>query len=239
MAFGAPSLGTGLQDIALARIGQEGAERFSNLSAVRGLKASPAPLLPEGRAALSPVKPSHVAGINDVVYTWPPMTSEFPARLIEGYRDFLAGRMATERERYRELARRGQSPTVMVIGCCDSRVSPEVIFDTHPGELFVVRNIANLVPACTPDGVCHGVFAALEFAVQVLKVRHIVVLGHARCGGIRAFVEGGPPLSPGDSIHKWMSLIAPAVELAGPPEADGDYLARLEQASIAMSLDNR
>ena len=77
------------------------------------------------------------------------MTSEFPARLIEGYRDFLAGRMATERERYRELARRGQSPAVMIIGCCDSRVSPEVIFDTHPGELFVVRNIANLVPAYT------------------------------------------------------------------------------------------
>jgi carbonic anhydrase len=134
-----------------------------------------------------------------------PKTSEFPARLVEGYRDFLAGRMATERERYRELARRGQSPAVMVIGCCDSRVSPEVIFDTHPGELFVVRNIANLAPAYTPDGVCHGVFAALEFAVQVLEVGHIVVLGHARCGGIRAFAEHGPPLSPGDSIHKWMS----------------------------------
>ena len=110
------------------------------------------------------------------------MTSEFPARLIDGYRDFLAGRMATERERYRELARRGQSPAIMVIGCCDSRVSPEVIFDAHPGELFVVRNIANLVPAYTSDGLCHGVFAALEFAVQVLKVRHIVVLGHARWG---------------------------------------------------------
>src|SRR6516164_6529703 len=77
------------------------------------------------------------------------MMSEFPPRLIEGYRDFLAGRMATERERYRELARRGQSPAVMVIGCCDSRVSPEVIFDAHPGELFVVRNIANLVPPFT------------------------------------------------------------------------------------------
>jgi carbonic anhydrase len=113
-----------------------------------------------------------------------------------------------------------------------------VIFDTHPGELFVVRNIANLVPAYTPDGVCHGVFAALEFAVQVLKVKHIVVLGHARCGGIRAFAEHGPPLSPGDSIHKWMSLIAPAVELAGPPDGDGDYLTRLEQASITKSLEN-
>src|SRR5262249_39276222 len=84
----------------------------------------------------------------------------------------------------------------MIIGCCDSRVSPEVIFDTHPGELFVVRNIANLVPAYTPDGVCHGVFAALEFAVQVLKVRHIVVLGHARCGGNPAFGGGWAPTVP-------------------------------------------
>src|SRR5262245_18508121 len=133
--------------------------RFSEAIHGRGARRSP------------PVKPSHVAGINDVVCTWPPMTSEFPARLIAGYRDFLAGGMATERERYRELARRGQYPAVMIIGCCDSRVSPEVIFDTHPGELFVVRNIANLVPAYTPDGVCHGVFAALEFAVTVLKVR--------------------------------------------------------------------
>src|SRR5258707_7917053 len=116
------------------------------------------------------------------------MTSEFPARLTEGYRDFLAGRMATERERYRELARRGQSPAIMVIGCCDSRVSPEGIFDAHPGQLFVVPNIANLVPAYTFDSLCHSVFAALEFAVHVLKVRHIVVLGHARCGG-------SPPLS--------------------------------------------
>ena len=105
--------------------------------------------------------------------------SAFPHRLITGYRDFLVDRMPTERDRFEELAKRGQSPSIMIIGCCDSRVSPEVIFDTHPGELFVIRNIANLVPAYEPDGLCHGVFAALEFAVQVLKVKHIVVLGHA------------------------------------------------------------
>jgi carbonic anhydrase len=162
----------------------------------------------------------------------------FPVRLVDGYRDFLVGRMPTERDRFRVLAERGQSPSIMIIGCCDSRVSPEVIFDTHPGELFVVRNIANLVPAYTSDGTCHGVFAALEFAVQVLKVGHIIVLGHARCGGIRAYAEHGPPLSPGDSIHKWMSMIAPAAELAGPKGDRGDYLTRLEQASISMSLDN-
>jgi len=164
--------------------------------------------------------------------------SAFPNRLIKGYRDFLVDRMPTERDRFEELAKRGQSPSVMVVGCCDSRVSPEVIFDTHAGELFVVRNIANMVPAYEPDGLCHGVFAALEFAVQVLKVEHIVVLGHAHCGGIRAFAEHGPPLSPGDSIHKWMSLMAPAAERAGPKDASPDYLTRLEQAAISESLEN-
>jgi carbonic anhydrase len=164
------------------------------------------------------------------------MASKFPLRLVQGYRDFLVGRMPTERDRFHELARRGQSPDVMIIGCCDSRVAPEVIFDAHPGELFVVRNIANLVPPFTGDGVCHGVFAALEFAVQVLGVGQIIILGHARCGGIRAFAEHGPPLSPADSIHKWMSMIAPAAEIAGPP--GDDYLTRLEQASITKSLEN-
>src|SRR5271165_5680009 len=134
---------------------------------------------------------------------------EFPRRLIDGYRVFLDTRLPIERSRYQKLAETGQQPETMIIGCCDSRVSPEVIFDAHPGELFVVRNIANLVPPFTGDGLCHGVFAALEFAVQVLGVGHIIILGHARCGGIRAFAEHGPPLSPADSIHKWMSLIAP------------------------------
>jgi carbonic anhydrase len=98
----------------------------------------------------------------------------FPTRLIEGYKAFLTGRMPLERDRFHALAERGQSPGILVIGCCDSRVSPEVIFDAHPGELFVVRNVANLVPRYTADGMCHGVFAALEFAVQVLRVGHIV-----------------------------------------------------------------
>ena len=123
-----------------------------------------------------------------------------------------------------------------MIGCCDSRVSPEAIFDAGPGELFVVRNVANLVPPYAPDGAYHGVSAALEFAVQALRVKHIVVLGHAGCGGVRAFAEHSPPLSAGDFIGKWMSLIAPAAERLGPP--GDDYLTRLEQASIAITLDN-
>src|SRR6202011_5917435 len=100
----------------------------------------------------------------------------FPDRLISGYRSFAADRLSAEQSRYRELAERGQSPEIMVIGCCDSRVSPEAIFDAGPGELFVVRNVANLVPPYAPDGAAHAVSAALEYAVLVLRVRHIVVL---------------------------------------------------------------
>src|ERR1700720_1975584 len=134
----------------------------------------------------------------------------YPKRLLEGYRAFSAGRLQTEQDRFRQLAERGQSPEIMVIGCSDSRVSPEVIFDAQPRELFVVRNVANLVPPYQPDGSYHGVSAALEFAVGALRVKHIVVLGHGHCGGVRAFAEGSAPLSPGDFIGKWMSLIAPA-----------------------------
>lgn len=164
----------------------------------------------------------------------------FPPRLIDGYRDFLTGRLPLEQSRYRELAERGQSPEIMVIGCADSRVSPEVIFNARPGELFVVRNVANLVPPYAPDGRAHGVSAALEFGVAALKVQHIVVLGHAQCGGVRAYAEDAEPLSPGDFIGHWMSLMAPAADKVGPrgdlPQAD--YLTRLEHANIANSLEN-
>jgi carbonic anhydrase len=164
----------------------------------------------------------------------------FPDRLIEGYRAFRNARLPTEQARYRELAEHGQSPEVMVIGCCDSRVSPEVIFDARPGELFVVRNVANLVPPYSPDGAYHGVSAALEFAVAALKVKHIVVLGHAHCGGVKAYAEDAAPLSPGDFIGKWMSLMAPAAERVGARGSlsQAEYLERMEQASIANSLGN-
>jgi carbonic anhydrase len=164
----------------------------------------------------------------------------FPERLLEGYHAFLAGRLTEEQSRFRALAESGQSPQIMVIGCCDSRVSPEVIFDARPGELFVARNVANLVPPYTPDGAQRAVSAALEFAVQALKVKHIVVLGHAQCGGIRAFAEPSEPLSPGDFIGHWMALIKPAANALGPRGAQPleDYLVRLEKASIVKTLDN-
>jgi carbonic anhydrase len=165
----------------------------------------------------------------------------FPERLIKGYRAFLSNRFTVEQGRYRELAEDGQSPEIMVIGCCDSRVSPEVIFDANPGELFVMRNVANLVPPYTPDGAQRAVSASLEFAVQALKVKHIVVLGHARCGGIRAYADRGEPLSPGDFIGKWMELLAPAAASIGPEQdhsSFSDYLSQLEHASAVKTLDN-
>jgi carbonic anhydrase len=165
----------------------------------------------------------------------------FPERLVEGYRQFLSERLPAEQGRYRKLAEVGQKPEIMVIGCCDSRVSPEVIFDAAPGELFVARNVANLVPPYSPDGATRAVSAALEFAVQALRVKHIVVLGHAQCGGINAYIEPGEPLSPGDFIGNWMKLIEPAANSIPPHqpnETREQYLIRLEQASAVKTLDN-
>jgi carbonic anhydrase len=164
----------------------------------------------------------------------------FPKTLLDGYRAFRTQRLPTEQSRYRELSERGQSPEVMVIGCCDSRVSPEVIFDAKPGELFVMRNIANLVPVYAPDGGAHGVSAALEFAVQVLGVKHIVVLGHAQCGGIRAFIDKIAPLSPGDFIGRWMSMFIKPGEIVEQREHESmqDFATRIEKAAVLRSLEN-
>ncbi|HEX6956703.1 MAG TPA: carbonic anhydrase [Ferrovibrio sp.] len=164
----------------------------------------------------------------------------FPERLTNGYKAFLGGRFASERSRYEMLAETGQRPEIMVIGCVDSRVSPEVIFDAAPGELLVVRNVANIVPPYEPDRDSqHGTSAALEFGVQALRVKHIVVLGHAFCGGIRAFADEQEPLSPGDFIGRWMSQIAPAAEQLGARGPDDFlYLRRLELAAVELSLRN-
>ena len=164
----------------------------------------------------------------------------FPEHLIDGYRTFASQRLPTEQNRYRELSERGQSPTVLLIGCCDSRVSPEVIFDVGPGELFVVRNVANLVPVFQPDGGAHGVSAALEYAVQVLKVKHVVVLGHAQCGGIKAFIDDIDPLSPGDFIGKWMQMFIKPGEKVSQREHESrqEFTTRIEKAAVFRSLEN-
>src|ERR1700749_403257 len=166
--------------------------------------------------------------------------SSFPPHLIEGYRTFTSQRLPTEQSRYRELSERGQSPEVMVIGCCDSRVSPAVIFHAGPGELCVVRNIANLVPVYQPDEGAHGVSAALEYAVNVLRVKHIVVLGHAQCGGIRAFIDKIEPLSPGDFIGKWMAMFIKPGEVVEQRDHETmqKFVERIEKAAVFRSLEN-
>ena len=167
--------------------------------------------------------------------------NHLPERLLAGYRAFMGGRYSAESARYRSLAVNGQTPETMVIACCDSRAAPETIFDAGPGELFVMRNVANLVPPYEPDERHHSTSAALEFAVQSLKVKHIVVLGHGRCGGIRAALDPtAPPLSPGDFIGRWMGLVAPAAEVVAGNEmmTRTERQTALERISIRYSLAN-
>jgi carbonic anhydrase len=164
-----------------------------------------------------------------------------PEALVAGYEAFVDGRLPEEQQRFADLASIGQSPRIMLVGCCDSRVPPEVIFNARPGELFVVRNVANLVPPYKPDGELHGTSAALEYAVQALKVEHIVVMGHGRCGGVRAFAERDrQALSPGDFVGRWMSLLEPAAACIAPEEQTvlDRFAALLEVASLIQSLRN-
>ena len=165
----------------------------------------------------------------------------FPRALLEGYQAFKEGRFSIEQERYRQLAETGQKPETLVIACCDSRAAPETIFNTVPGDIFVVRNVANLVPPYEPDDRYHSTSAALEFAVQSLKVRHIVVLGHGRCGGIKAALHpADEPLSPGDFIGKWMDLLGAAADTIATNSwmTDAERQTALERISIRYTIAN-
>lgn len=169
------------------------------------------------------------------------MAQHFPPFLIEGYRNFMSGRYATESERYRKLAEEGQKPTTMVIACCDSRAAPETIFDCGPGQLFVLRNVANLVPPYGPDAAYHGTSSAIEFAIIHLKVENIVVMGHGRCGGIAgALATAGGHAPEGAFIGKWLTMIE---EVAGKVEANSlltatEQQTALERIVIRQSLGN-
>ena len=169
------------------------------------------------------------------------LTDEF-RDLIEGYTTFRQTHYAADAERYRDLAALGQTPRTMIIACSDSRVDPSRIFNARPGELFVVRNVANLVPPCEAHGSYHGTSAAIQFAVEMLKVERILIMGHARCGGVRAFLEGTSSDRPAQSfIEKWISLLGPAYEalLAGGLPDDSEARQRLmEQVSVTQSIEN-
>lgn len=161
-------------------------------------------------------------------------------RLIEGFHRFRQGYHAERRDLYERLAAEGQRPRAMVIACADSRVDPATIFAAAPGELFVVRNVAALVPPSQPDAGYHGTSAALEFAVDVLGVRQIVVMGHGLCGGVAASLaaEEKPP---GRFIGPWIELLAPvrdAVLRERGRDVLEDRQRLLEQAGILLSLQN-
>ena len=156
--------------------------------------------------------------------------------LIAGYRRFRAGEWPQRRARFVELAHGGQAPRALVVACSDSRVDPTMIFDVGPGELFVIRNVANLVPRYAPDSASHATSAALEFGVRVLEVPHLIVLGHAMCGGINALLNGVPEPA-GDFLAPWIAIAEPAKRrvLAAAP-ADPQTACELE--AVRLSLEN-
>lgn len=158
-------------------------------------------------------------------------------RLVAGYRRFRSEVWPAERARYEALARQGQRPETLVVACSDSRVDPQTVFGAAPGELFVVRNVAGLVPPYSPDSGYHGTSAALEFGVRVLKVARIVVLGHAQCGGILAMVDGAPREAR-DFVEPWMA-IAGSVLLPFASSGDTDHLHdHYETEVVRLSLAN-
>jgi carbonic anhydrase len=160
------------------------------------------------------------------------------AALVEGYKRFRTEGYVEQKARFDHLASEGQAPPIMIISCCDSRVDPATIFDTVPGQVFALRNVANLVPPYETGGGLHGVSAAIEFGVLGLGVKHIIVLGHAQCGGIKAALEGGDLGLPGRSfVDDWVDIIRDArnqVVAASPP----DPQRTLELDAIRVSLNN-
>jgi carbonic anhydrase len=160
------------------------------------------------------------------------------AELVRGYQRFRRGGYVAQKARYDALANEGQAPPVMVISCCDSRVDPATVFDTGPGQLFALRNVANLVPPYEVGGGLHGASAAIEFGVCGLNVKHIVVLGHGQCGGIGAALTGADLGLPGPSfIDDWMAIIADARDRVVASGCDHPQHA-LEHEAIKVSLGN-
>lgn len=158
-------------------------------------------------------------------------------KLTQGYRRFREDRWPSKRAEYEQLAEKGQKPHTLIVACSDSRADPALIFDTAPGELFVVRNVANLVPPYEPDGKLHGVSAALEFGVKVLGVKQIVVMGHAGCGGVNAMINGAPD-SCRDFILPWVEQGVPTVKRVCE-SYPADQVERVaEEAIVKLSLEN-
>jgi len=157
-------------------------------------------------------------------------------RLIDGYHRFRSRQWPERKALFEGLADQGQSPRAMVIACSDSRVDPTMIFGAEPGELFILRNVANLVPPYAPDAAFHATSAALEFAVRVLEVQDLIVMGHAMCGGIRVLLDG-PPDPAGDFLVPWMQIAEPAKDRV-LERAPADPQAECEREAVKLSLEN-
>ena len=166
-----------------------------------------------------------------------------PQFLVQRYHGWKATAYEEGAAWYRKLADEGQRPRAMVIACCDSRVHVSSIFGADHGELFVHRNIANLIPPYAPDGDYHGTSAAIEYAVKVLKVSHLIVMGHSHCGGVRGCVDmcngEAPDLTdPKSFTGRWLDMLRPAFEglpEGGTPE---EQASKLEKYSVRVSLAN-
>jgi len=163
-----------------------------------------------------------------------------PQFLIEGFQRFRERHFAEDSVQFQNLVQFGQTPKALVVACCDSRVDPALVLDCAPGDLFVVRNVANLVPPAENQGHYHGTSAALEFGVKDLAVRHIIVLGHAQCGGIHALLEGSVDKEE-SFIAEWMGIADAAREQVEREHANASSEVRhraCEQQAILVSLDN-
>lgn len=156
--------------------------------------------------------------------------------LTDGYRRFRADHWPAARAEYEALAK-GQQPHTLIVACSDSRADPALIFDAAPGQLFVVRNVANLVPPYEPDGQLHGVSAALEFGVRVLNVRRIVVMGHAHCGGVNAMLHGAPANCP-DFVAPWVAQGTPVVRRIAEEVSEDQVEQAAEEAVVRLSIQN-
>ena len=163
-------------------------------------------------------------------------------KLVEGFKRFRQSHFVEDHALFDRLNQQGQAPKTMIVGCCDSRVDPAIITDSDPGDLFIIRNVANLVPPHETAGSFHGTSAALEFGVRNIGVENIVVLGHAQCGGIRALMDDAPRTGEGDGfISGWMRVASHARNrvLSRMQGAPREELARAcELEAILVSLDN-
>ena len=168
--------------------------------------------------------------------------SLFPETLTDRYRRFKHRIFVPNADQYEELATYGQSPEIMIISCCDSRVDPEIIFNAMPGELFVARNVANLVPPYETGGKYHGVSAGIEFAVMNLRVKSLVIMGHSGCGGIKAALDQTAAIeTEAHFISRWMSMLDEArltVEAQKELKTQAEKLRALEMEGIKSSIKN-